>query len=119
MSRDPELYLQEIKDCASKILHYCQGLDRESFEDHGMAYDAVLRNLEIIGEASKNLPKEIRDLAPEIPWRMICGFRDHLAHAYFGLDDDTVWEVVAEEVPPLLAQVERMMKRLPPKPPTP
>ena len=54
MSRDPKLYLQEIKDCASKILDYCHGLDQRSFEDHGMAYDAVLRNLEIIGEASKN-----------------------------------------------------------------
>lgn len=78
-----------------------------------MAYDAILRNLEIIGEASKKLPTEIRDLAPDIPWRMICGFRDYLAHAYFGLDDDTVWEVVSVEVPDLLLQVERILRSLP------
>ena len=65
-------------------------------------------------QGSKNLPEEIRELAPEIPWRMICGFRDHLAHAYFGLDDETVWEVVSKEIPPLLVHVERILTLLPP-----
>jgi uncharacterized protein with HEPN domain len=118
MSRDPRLYLQGIKDCATKILQYSQGLDRESFENHGMAYDAVLRNLEIIGEAAKKIPREIRDLAPDVPWRMICGFRDHLAHAYFGLDGDTVWEVVSEEVPALLIQAERILEVIHGAPPS-
>ena len=112
MSRDPKLYLQEIRECALKIAHYSQGMDQNAFQGNGMAYDAILRNLEIIGEASKRLPMETRDLAPDIPWRMICGFRDYLAHAYFGLDDDTVWEVVSVEVPGLLLQVEKILDSL-------
>lgn len=106
MSRDPRLYLQEIKECAVRVIAYSNGMSKEDFETSGMAYDAVLRNLEIIGEAAKGLPLEVRNLAPEVPWRMICGFRDHLAHAYFGLDNDTVWEVVSQEVPALVQVVE-------------
>jgi uncharacterized protein with HEPN domain len=76
------------------ILEYVQGMDQEAFEGHGMACDAVLRNLEIRGEACKRLPKPVQDLAPEVPWRMICGFRDHLAPSYCGLDDDTIREAL-------------------------
>ena len=113
MSRDPGLYLQDIRDCANKTLTYAQGMTQEEFEASGMAYDAIIRNLEIIGEASKHIPGEMREVTPEIPWRMICGFRDHLAHGYFGLDNDTVWEVVTSELPALLTAVERLLGQLP------
>ncbi len=117
MTRDPRLYLQEIQDRAAKVLQYGQGLTRESFAAHGMAYDAVLRNLEIIGAAAERLPKEIKDLAPEVPWRMICGFRDRLAHAFSAPGDDKVWEVVTMEVPALLLQVARILRSVSGQPP--
>jgi uncharacterized protein with HEPN domain len=109
MSRDPRLFLQDILDAAAKVLAYTEGLSQEAFEDHSMTVDAVLRNLEIIGEAAKRIPPEIRQLAPLIPWRMICGFRDHLAHGYFGLDGDVVWEVASEEVPALVREMTRLV----------
>lgn len=97
MSRDPRLFLQDILEAIRKIESYLAGRDRIAFEADAMAYDAVIRNLEIIGEAAKRLPAELTDAAPEIPWRMVCGFRDHLAHAYFGLDEDTIWDVISQE----------------------
>ncbi len=80
-----------------------------------MVYDAVIRNLEIIGEAAKRLPESMKEAAPEVPWRMVCGFRDHLAHAYFGIDDDTVWDVVIHELPALTQAARRLLESLPPE----
>ncbi|MBL0209485.1 MAG: DUF86 domain-containing protein [Holophagaceae bacterium] len=113
MLRDPKLFLQDILDASAKVFSYSNGMTQEEFEANGMAYDAVIRNLEVIGEAAKQIPQELRDASPDIPWRMICGFRDHLAHAYFGLDNDTVWEVVSTELPALVAEAGRLMKSLP------
>lgn len=67
-----------------------------------MADDAVLRNREVLGEAANNVPSDVRGLDEEIPWHRITGLRDVLALAYFGIDDDIVWSVVAEELPTLL-----------------
>lgn len=121
MSRDARLFLQDLLDAAAKVQAYTANLSQEAFEANEMAYDAVLRNLEVIGEAAKQIPQDLRGAAPEIPWRMICGFRDHLAHAYFGLDNDTVWEVVTTELPALLLAVKRLLQTLPkdPLPPKP
>ena len=119
MSRDPRLFLQDILDSAAKVAAYTRGMTQEAFECNGMAYDAVIRNLELIGEAAKQVPQDLRESAPAIPWRMICGFRDHLAHAYFGLDNDTVWEVVTVELPALVVEITRLLRGLPLEPPSP
>ncbi len=102
MSRDPNPFLRAMLEAAAKVISYTNGLNQSEFVANSIIYDAVLRNLEIIGEAAKRVPQNVRDATPNVPWRMICGFRDHLAHGYFGLDDDLVWEVISEEIPALL-----------------
>lgn len=74
----------------------------------GLVYDATLRNLELIGEAATHIPDSVRDRATEIPWRMIVATRNRLAHAYLGIDDDTLWSIVQEEVPAVLLQLEKL-----------
>jgi uncharacterized protein with HEPN domain len=83
MSRDYLLYLDDIELALDRIDRYTQGLSFEAFSADGMRVDAVVRNLETLGEAVKHLPDDIRALAPETPWTQIAGLRDVLAHAYF------------------------------------
>ena len=79
-----------------------------------MRYDAVLRNLELIGEAATHVPENLRQPAPEIAWRQIVGTRNRLAHAYLGIDSDTVWLIISGSVPTLLLQLRKMVAALPP-----
>lgn len=108
MSRDWRLYWKDILQSCRKIERYTAGLDRSAFEADEKTRDAVLRNLEIIGEAVKNLPDEARSLAKDVEWRQIAGLRDILAHGYFGIDDDILWDVVSSKVPDLRARLENV-----------
>jgi uncharacterized protein with HEPN domain len=74
----------------------------------------VVRNLEVLGEAAKNIPDEIRVRYPHVPWRRIAGLRDVLAHQYFGLEDATLWDVVRQQLPPLLVSIEQILRESPP-----
>jgi len=85
-------------------------MDFDSFVKNEMAYDAVLRNLEIIGEAAKHIPDEVRRRYPDIAWREMAGLRDILTHAYFGLDDEVLWDIVQNEVPSLVDHIERILQ---------
>jgi uncharacterized protein with HEPN domain len=78
-----------------------------------MAYDATLRNLEILGEAAKNIPGEIRQRYPDVDWRGVAGLRDILAHAYFALDDETLWKVVRVDIPQLLNLLRQIEEAAP------
>ena len=109
MSRDYRLYLDDIATSCAKILRYTTGLDFEAFLENDLIYDAVLRNLEIIGEAAKNIPTEMRDRYPVTEWRKIAGLRDVLAHAYFGLEDVTLWDTVQNKVPALFEQIQQII----------
>ena len=104
MSREWQLYWRDIEVSCQKIVRFTAGLDRTSFE---RTYDAVVRNLEIIGEAAKHLPDNAHALAPQVDWRKIAGLRDILAHAYFGIDNDILWDVVATKVPGLIAAMKQ------------
>lgn len=99
MSRDFRLYLEDIVLACEKIERYTDKLDFSGFTSDERTYDAVLRNLEVIGEAAKRVPDEIKSGMPHIPWRAIAGFRDFVAHVYFALDDEIVWNAVCNEVP--------------------
>ncbi len=109
MSRDYRLYLEDILQCATRITRYIEGLGFDEFISGDMVMDAVLRNLEIIGEAAKNVPAAVRDRYPEVEWRKIAGLRDVLAHAYFGLEDETLWDVVQNAIPPLIQQTRLIL----------
>jgi len=90
--KEDKLYLNDIWEAILKIEKYTKGLSYEEFLNNMMVIDAVVRNLEIIGEATKNLSKEIKSQYPEIPWKEMAGMRDKLIHEYFGIDLDIVLE---------------------------
>lgn len=86
MSRSWELFIRDMLDAARRVIRYTGDQQVESFVEDEMAYDATLRNLEILGEAAKNIPDEIRLRYPDVDWRGVAGLRDVLAHAYFARD---------------------------------
>ena len=96
--------------CCSKVLRYSQGLTRQQFLADEMWVDAVLRNLEVLGEAAKQIPPSVRERHPQLPWRRIAGLRDVLAHAYFGLEEDTIWQIVSESIPALADQLDKVVE---------
>ncbi len=108
MSRDWELYIEDILDACGKIVLYTEGMSFEQFTTDTKTYDAVVRNLEIIGEASKNIPDTARVTMPEIEWRKAAGLRDIIAHAYFGIDDQILWDIVKRKVPEMLHAVKTL-----------
>ena len=113
MSRDARLYLDDMIAACEKIQRYLDDRPRGSFEQDEQAFDAVLKNPEVIGEASKRMPSSFRDAHPEIEWRDIAGLRDIIVHQYFGLDLDIVWDVVANRVPDLLIRLRTAAGSLP------
>ncbi len=92
------------------MLRYTQGMTFEDFLADDRTFDAVMRNLQIIGEAAKNVPTETRLRYPEVEWRKIAGLRDVLAHAYFSLENEILWDVVQNKVPALLEQVQHILE---------
>jgi len=109
VSRSWRLFLGDIIEASGRILRYTEGKDLATFSADEMAHDAVLRNLQIIGEAAKATPADVRQAHPEVDWKGMAGLRDVLAHAYFGLDDETLWDVVTTKVPQLRTQVQLIL----------
>lgn len=91
------LYLEDILECMNKIEKYISGLNFEQFDENQLIIDAVIRNLEIIGEASKFITEEIRLKYPSVPWKSMVGLRNILIHEYFGVDEQIIWEIVSKD----------------------
>jgi len=106
VSRDSRLYLEDMRDACERIAEHRAGGDRWAVLGDPKTRDAILWNLLILGEAAKQVPNEITERHPAVEWRRIAGFRDVLAHGYFGLDDDILWDVISNKVPQVLEAVE-------------
>lgn len=109
MSRDPSHRLEDILEAARLIETYINGFQYESFIQDRRTVDAVVRNLEIIGEAVKHLPDEMTQRFPEIPWKAIAGFRDILAHCYFRTEDAIVWDAAKNHTPSLVTAINVLL----------
>ena len=109
MPRDYKVYLDDILQAAANIEQYTRGLDLARFSEDGKTRDAVVRNLEIIGIAVKNIPQEVRERQPDIEWKKIGALRDILAHEYFGVDMEIIWDVVCNKLPALKAQIQKLL----------
>ena len=110
MSRNESLYLGDIQESCEKILRFTEGMTYKEFIHDDLHFDAVLRNLEVIGEAVKNISEETRITYPNVKWRKIAGYRDIVAHEYFGVNEETVWDIVKNQVPDLLEIVKTMLE---------
>jgi uncharacterized protein with HEPN domain len=107
--RDWRFYAQDMNRFAHRAVSYCASLDRETFDADQLVQDAVLRNIELIGEAATRIPEAIRLAHPEIPWREIIAMRNQLIHAYLGVDLDVVWDVIQVELPFLILQLKTVL----------
>lgn len=109
MPRDYSVYLEDILAAIAKIQRYTEGLSLEQFAEDEKTVDAVVRNLEVIGEAVKQLPGDFRSRHPGIEWQKIAGLRDILIHQYFGVDVDILWDVVQSKLTALETAVRQAL----------
>ncbi|MGM8929982.1 HepT-like ribonuclease domain-containing protein [Salinicola halophyticus] len=106
--REWRFYIDDMLSFAEKILAYTEGLDQETFVSSDLTYDATLRNLALIGEAATRIPEDVRADHAEVPWRLIIATRNRLIHAYLGVDNDTIWSIIQENIPELLVMLEHI-----------
>jgi len=109
MIRDDAVYLHHILDAINRIEEYASGLNHEGFMRSNLVQDGVIRQVEIIGEATKNLSPALKERYAEIPWKDISGMRDKLTHQYFGVDISAVWETVIQDLPDFKIQIGRIL----------
>ncbi|RJX36478.1 MAG: DUF86 domain-containing protein [Desulfarculus sp.] len=109
MSKDPLLYIEDIVESILAIQGYVQGVELEAFLANAEKQDAVLRRLAIIGEAVKKLPNEFRAAHPKVPWRDIAASRDVLIHDYDRVNLHLLWDIIHNDLPPLLSQLRPLL----------
>jgi uncharacterized protein with HEPN domain len=112
MARDFKIYLGDMLVAAERIGSYTSGLTYQAFRDDTRTIDAVLRNLEVLGEAAKQVPEIFRSKHPDVEWRKLAGLRDILIHGYFGIDLDIIWDIVGTKLGPLTQQLSVLIRQL-------
>ena len=112
MSRDISLYIKDILQNMSDAEEFIQGFSYVQFQSDKKTLNAVMRSIEVIGEAAKKVPDEIRAKYPSVPWKEMAGMRDKLIHFYFGVDQEAVWLVVKERIPNLKPLIEQILQDL-------
>jgi len=109
MPRDYRIYLEDMREAGEKIMRYAEGLSFETFSADEKTVDAVVRNLEILGEAAKQVPDFVRSAHPQADWYRIAGLRDILIHQYFGIDLAIIWDVIQNKLPSLLQEIDHIL----------
>lgn len=108
MKRDIGLFIEDIIEAIKNIEEFSKNLDKGKFSKDKLRHSAIVRQLEIIGEAVKNIPDAFRKKYPKIPWKDIAGFRDILSHAYFGVNLDRVWNIIEIDLPNLKEEMSKI-----------
>lgn len=112
IKRQYDFYLNDILKSMLRIKEYIEGNEFNDFKRNYMVVDAVVRNFEIIGEASKNIPVTIQKKYPEIPWRKMYGLRNLISHEYFGIDYEMLWEIATVSLPQNIKDLQRIIDEL-------
>ncbi len=112
MKRDVALYIKDILEAMDAIERFVSGMTFEEFKNDDKTSSAVIRKFEIIGEATKNIPKAIKQKHPDIPWKEMAGFRDKLIHFYFGIKYELVWDTIELEIPKLKPKLYEILLEL-------
>ncbi|WP_048149020.1 HepT-like ribonuclease domain-containing protein [Palaeococcus ferrophilus] len=110
--RDYRLYIRDILENIRKAREFTEGMSLQDFVKDEKTIYAVLRCIEIIGEASKGVPKEIREKYPDVPWRAMAAMRDRVIHGYFGINPEIVWVTIVKDLPPLEGRFKEILKEL-------